>query len=367
MTLLSLDRAWGGPGHLPLSGSLRVLLQVMSELRQLHEGHGETHGELTPALITLTDDSRVRLSAPAEPFSPIAPAGPYRLHYLAPEKLRGEAVGERADVFSVGVLLWEALAGKPMLELSALEDILARWRADMAPLAPVRDLHLWARSLSHIAARALAIEPTQRYANIRQFQSALETLAGRHAANLDAWDVMLAGPPKRVQSDAELAQLPDLSHLTGDAPRVYPFQPNSDDTVFDITARPPDLELDDDELPTRFIEPTPRPPSVAPTPSPRSAPARVPRSVTPMPVPQSVAPTPSPPSIPAKATPFTRPPITRARKQESVATPAKSAHKPAFQARTAWLVVVLLAAILGAVSAQLAQPARPAPLPPSAH
>src|SRR4051812_27698945 len=195
MTLLSLDRAWGGPGHLPLPGALRVLLQVMSELDEWHEGRGEVHGELTPELIILTEDSRVRLEAPARPFA-AAVTGPHRLHYLAPEKLRGEAVGPRADVFSVGVLLWEALAGKPMLELTALEDILARWRADVPPLAPVRDLHLWGRSLSHIAARALAIEPTQRYPNIRQFQAALETLAGRHAANLDAWAALLKGPPK---------------------------------------------------------------------------------------------------------------------------------------------------------------------------
>ncbi len=359
MTLLSLDRAWGGPGHLPLPGSLRVLLQVMSELRQLHEGHGETHGELTPALITLTDDSRVRLTAPAEPFIPNAPTGPYRLYYLAPEKLRGEAVGERADVFSVGVLLWEALAGKALLELTALEDILARWRADVPPLAPVRDLHLWARSLSHIAARALAIEPTQRYASIRQFQNALETLAGRHAANLDAWGAMLEGPPKRTQSDAELDQLPDLSHLTGDAPRVRPFQPTSDDTIFDITARPPDLELDEDELPTRFIEAMPRPPSDPPAPSPRSAP--------PTSSPRSLAPTPSTPPVPAKATPFRRPPISRSRNPESPAAPPQTTQKPVFHAGTAWVLVVLFAAILGALSSQLTQPTQPAHSPASAH
>ena len=288
MTLFQLERAWGGCGRLPLGCSLRALLQVMSELRKLHDRLAEAHGEVTPQHIVLSRDGSVSLTAPSH--VPLVTGFPMR--YLAPERLRDAPLDPRADVFSLGVMLWEALAGKPLSHLTTRDELMLRWREEAAPPAPVRSQELWAASLAHVAARALAIDPAQRYASVRQLQNALETLAGRHFANVDAWTAMFLGARATSQGSRaltqnasetphtkrshELSQLPDLSRLWGQ--RAGEHRHDNEDTMFDLGAGPPELEsvpalpvatsvepvepvearrapeLADDELPTRFLE-----------------------------------------------------------------------------------------------------------------
>lgn len=299
LTLAQLERIWGGSGQLPLGAALRALLQLMSELRKHHDRSGEAHGEVTPEHVLLTRDGRVFLARPSR--APLVSGFPLR--YLAPEKLRGGSFDVRADVFSAGVLLWEALAGKPLSHLSTRAELLQRWREEAPPLAPVQSQELWAASLAHIAARALAINPALRYASIRQLQNALETLAGRHFANVSAWAALFRGPeaivlsqrapsskpPPATKRSPQLSQLPDLSRLWGQ--RSFEPRRDNDDTLFDLAAGPPELDSErslpvaaaapqaymsgatpDDELPTRFLEqlaprPAPPLPPQAPRPS----------------------------------------------------------------------------------------------------
>ena len=89
------------------------------------------------------------------------------LPYMAPEQLAGKAVDARADVFSLGVVLYELLAGqRPFGGGSALELLQAMTRGEARPLSEVRPgLPL---EVCLIAEKALEKEPGERYQSMRE-------------------------------------------------------------------------------------------------------------------------------------------------------------------------------------------------------
>jgi serine/threonine-protein kinase len=108
-----------------------------------------------------------------------------KVPYMAPEQVAGGPIDRRADLFSVGVLLWEASTGRVMYEgLGVLEALGRRGRGDIPAvrsLAPEID-----HALERIIERALAIDPQRRYrdaASMRrellEFLDARVTLHGR--------------------------------------------------------------------------------------------------------------------------------------------------------------------------------------------
>ncbi len=90
--------------------------------------------------------------------------------YMAPEQARAESVDERADVFSLGLVLWESLSGRRAYGEDSVEHTLAvARRAEVPPLpdsVPDR--------LAKIVARATARDREHRYASARQMQLDLD-------------------------------------------------------------------------------------------------------------------------------------------------------------------------------------------------
>jgi serine/threonine-protein kinase len=99
-----------------------------------------------------------------------------KIAYMAPEQFRGEAT-RATDVYAAGILVWEALTGEKLFasndEMSTLGKALmpevAPPSSRVAELAPAFDVFV---------ARALAIEPTARYATAREAAVALERCEG---------------------------------------------------------------------------------------------------------------------------------------------------------------------------------------------
>jgi serine/threonine protein kinase len=89
--------------------------------------------------------------------------------YIAPEYVASGAVDRRADVFSMGVVLWEALAGRvmPVASMSTLEACAPR--PSLASVGTSVD-----DALEAIVARAVSINPASRFASARAMREALE-------------------------------------------------------------------------------------------------------------------------------------------------------------------------------------------------
>ncbi len=114
-------------GGLPLALHLRVISEVLSGLHHAHEiadydgtPLGVVHRDVTPHNIFVTYDGQVKvvdfgiakaLNSSSETRTGVLKG---KVAYMAPEQARGERVDRRADLFSVGILLWEAATGKRM-------------------------------------------------------------------------------------------------------------------------------------------------------------------------------------------------------------------------------------------------------------
>jgi hypothetical protein len=154
-------------GTLDDGAAVEVAAQVLDALAHAH-AKGIVHRDVKPSNIMVEqgDELSVRLLdfglAKIDEADTLTAAGdvPGTLGYIAPERLAGQQADGAADVWSVGVLLWEALAGRhPFWAVSPL-DTARRVEAGAQPLADVRpDLP---RSLCRTVDRMLALQPGKR-------------------------------------------------------------------------------------------------------------------------------------------------------------------------------------------------------------
>ncbi len=93
--------------------------------------------------------------------------------YLAPERLAGSMYDARADLYGVGVLLYEMLAGEKPFTGASTEEILLRCRE--RPARPLRAIRRdVSRALERVVIRAMAKDPARRFADAEEMLAALE-------------------------------------------------------------------------------------------------------------------------------------------------------------------------------------------------
>jgi len=98
-----------------------------------------------------------------------------RVAYMAPEQAAGGAVDHRADLFSVGVMLWELAVGRRLWQGQSSAEIRGRLLSG-EPVPRLPRSQGFPPGLAAICSRALAIDPGDRYASAVEFQSDLGVL-----------------------------------------------------------------------------------------------------------------------------------------------------------------------------------------------
>src|SRR5260221_317212 len=180
-------RARLGRGACPVDAALDIALQVARGLGAAHE-RGIVHRDLKPENIFLALDGRVKildfglatLHAAAGVAAPQASGTTRSLvagtaGYMAPEQVRGEAVDPRADIFALGAVLYEMLAGfrpfKRDSTLGTLDASLTQQPPDLSNVNPEIS-----PALSHIVRRCLEKSPDDRFATIADLVAALDAV-----------------------------------------------------------------------------------------------------------------------------------------------------------------------------------------------
>jgi hypothetical protein len=154
-------------GALDDRSAVEAAAQVLEALAHAHH-RGIVHRDVKPANILLEDADGISVRlldfglAQLEDASSLTASGdvPGTLSYIAPERLRGEEADGAADVWAVGVVLWEALAGAPPFWGASPVDTARMIAAGPAPLRKARpDLP---RALTQAVDRALSLDPRRR-------------------------------------------------------------------------------------------------------------------------------------------------------------------------------------------------------------
>jgi eukaryotic-like serine/threonine-protein kinase len=214
-TLAEVERMLGGPGRLSLSYSLRWLVDVLTGIGVLHRTLSFVHGEIQPENVVLGDDGVGRLIPVVRAHWVRGEERPReRLYYLAPEKLLGDRVDVRADVFSVGVMLWEALSGQRLLEAYTVDDIIARLMGGGIPRAHAPEGEAWTAPLSSIAERAIAIDPARRFATVAEMKAAIEGACQRYLASAPGMAELFGNPEARARSQVRDSLPPESQRVT---------------------------------------------------------------------------------------------------------------------------------------------------------
>jgi hypothetical protein len=183
-------RARLSAGALPVDAALDVALQVARGLGAAH-ARGIVHRDLKPENIFLAEDGRVKildfgLATLHEAALPTSPSHEHRTEilrtlgagtagYMAPEQLRGEGVDRRTDIFALGAVLYEMLAGRRPLKvnstLATVDAVLTLQPPDLSEVNPGIP-----PPLSQIARRCLAKSPDERFATIDELVSAFDSV-----------------------------------------------------------------------------------------------------------------------------------------------------------------------------------------------
>jgi len=231
-TLAEVEETLGGPGRLSLPYSLRWLLDVMNGLGVLHRTLSFVHGEVQPEHLVLGDDGVGRLIPVVRSHWVRGEQhAPDRLYYLAPEKLLGDRVDVRSDVFSLGVLLWEALAGQRMLEAHDVDDIIARLMGGGMPRPHPPESEAWTEPLAAIAERAIAVDPGRRFASVAEMSNTLQSACSRYLASPPGMAELFQNPERRARNHVRDSMPPESQRAT------LPPMPNAADAL--PTAPPP--------------------------------------------------------------------------------------------------------------------------------
>src|SRR4029079_3169376 len=111
-----------------------------------------------------------------------------KLRYMPPEQIAGEEVDRRADVFAVGVMLWEALSGTKLWKGLSDATIMNRVLAGEIP-PPQNAASPIPPELMAICLRALAPEREDRYQTALELELALEEYLAKRSHYVSAREV----------------------------------------------------------------------------------------------------------------------------------------------------------------------------------
>ena len=193
----------------PLSASeaIAFLKEVARSLKVVHEA-GIIHRDLKPPNVMLRDDgsvvlidfglARSLLSGDGSTRTGVLRGSPY---YMSPEQAQGEALDARTDLYSLGIILYEMLAGrKPYLGASAI-DVLQQHV--MAPVPELPQQHL---SYQPLLERLMSKSRDQRISTCDELLNALEQMSAQPTTAASSTPPRCC-PPVRVP-DVEYINFP---------------------------------------------------------------------------------------------------------------------------------------------------------------
>jgi hypothetical protein len=272
--------AWSDP-HPPLEVALRVLIDALAGLSAIHNLRDANrqalklvHGGLTPHGIVVGMDGVARIVGAHRLRIEATDAADAASTYLAPEVLLADdAADAKADVYSVGVMLWEALTGRTLFANTQPSAIVTQVLSGPVARATIPAGMSWAAPLADSAARALSADPTKRHPSAATLGAELRRIAGAKLAQPPRVAALVrAGFGESIRRRREAierletggheppAHAPQSARVWSDVPVDVDYDDGAETTppppVDPVTQRPPAVAAEDQTI----IQVRPAPP-----------------------------------------------------------------------------------------------------------
>ncbi|HEY0140262.1 MAG TPA: protein kinase [Thermoanaerobaculia bacterium] len=189
--------AWAEHRQPSIADRLSLFLAICDAVSYAH-GSSVIHRDLKPSNIVVASDGRPVLLdfGIAKVLDPMIAGGPVTNtalgmrpmtpQYASPEQLRGQTVTTSSDVYSLGVILYELLTGRRLVQLETITPETIAAIADAEPPLPSKAVRALRGDLDNIVLHALEKDPARRYASvdelaadIRRHQQGLPIVARR--------------------------------------------------------------------------------------------------------------------------------------------------------------------------------------------
>lgn len=231
----TLRQALDDNGPLSVGDTLEIGAQISEALAAAHAG-GVVHRDIKPSNILLCADRRVMVTdfgiAKAGEETDLTATGMLlgTAKYLAPEQVAGDPIDPRADLYSLGVVLFEAVTGSaPFQADTDAATALARLHQP-APRAIERRPDL-PPSLGLLIDRLMARQPSDRFATALDVRAALSSVADRAEPPSHGDETIVLGAPTRAAADTRhdapstggVPPTPTVHELEDDDPQEHGF------------------------------------------------------------------------------------------------------------------------------------------------
>jgi formylglycine-generating enzyme required for sulfatase activity/tRNA A-37 threonylcarbamoyl transferase component Bud32 len=215
--------------RMPLNNIIQIMAETCEAVAYAHE-HNMIHRDLKPANVMLTPQGRAilmdfgvaKMLGGTDQTATGTIIGTAK--YMSPEQARGERPDERSDIYALGIMLYEMVAGHPPFDADTTVAILMKHVNE--PVPDIRQLHQDVPDeLVEIIERALAKKPQERYQSAGYMAAALKLIIRLGQASTPVADAQRTVSSKKRHSTEPSAAPKPSPVPTTSAPPTVKLQP----------------------------------------------------------------------------------------------------------------------------------------------
>jgi len=191
-------------GVLKCNDAINICIQICSAIEHAHRNH-IVHRDIKPQNIIITDDGIAKVTdfgiARAVSTSTITMTGNTvgSVHYFSPEQARGGYIGEKSDIYSMGICLYEMITGKLPFDGESPVAVALKHIQEQ-PIPPIDLNSSIPKSLNDLVMKAIRKDQDRRYQTATSMLQDLYKISRDPFSTIIADESLDAGATKRVSA-----------------------------------------------------------------------------------------------------------------------------------------------------------------------